>query len=66
VNARKHAHRRFHPTRHDPACKRAAARIQAAYDRALTEGEKTSDLGGSLGTRAFTRAVIERLPANAP
>jgi isocitrate dehydrogenase (NAD+) len=49
-------------TRHDPACRKAAERIKAAYDRALTDGHKTRDLGGSLGTRAFARAVVERLP----
>jgi isocitrate/isopropylmalate dehydrogenase len=52
-------------SRHDPACKLAAARIRAAYERSLTDGEKTRDLGGSLGTKAFTRAVIERLPSAA-
>jgi isocitrate dehydrogenase (NAD+) len=50
-------------SRHDPACKLAAARIRAAYEQALTDGQKTRDLGGSLGTKAFAKAVIERLPA---
>jgi isocitrate dehydrogenase (NAD+) len=48
-------------TRGDTASGRAAERIKAAYDRALAEGRTTRDLGGSLGTREFTRAVIDRL-----
>lgn len=39
----------------------AAQRIKAAYDSALTDGQKTRDLGGSLGTSEFADAVIERL-----
>ena len=39
----------------------AAARIKAAYDLALTDRQKTRDLGGSLGTDAFADAVIERI-----
>ena len=39
----------------------AAARIKAAYDQALTEGQKTRDLGGTLGTDDFADAVIQRL-----
>ncbi|MDA0790230.1 MAG: isocitrate/isopropylmalate family dehydrogenase [Proteobacteria bacterium] len=39
----------------------AAKRIKAAYDKALTDGEKTRDLGGTLGTDAFAAAVIDRL-----
>lgn len=35
--------------------------ISDAYERALAEGKKTRDLGGDLGTDAFTDAVIERL-----
>jgi len=38
-----------------------AERIKAAYNLALEEGQKTRDLGGSLGTDAFAAAVIERL-----
>jgi isocitrate dehydrogenase (NAD+) len=37
------------------------ARIKHAYDQALNDGEKTRDLGGSLNTDEFARAVIERL-----
>jgi isocitrate/isopropylmalate dehydrogenase len=48
-------------TRHDEACCVAARRIQAGYDRAFGEGEETRDLGGSLRTHAFARAVIARL-----
>jgi len=48
-------------TRSDPRCREAAQRVKAAYDRALADGEKTRDVGGSLGTREFCRAVIERL-----
>ncbi|MCC6663681.1 MAG: isocitrate/isopropylmalate dehydrogenase family protein [Polyangiaceae bacterium] len=50
-------------TRHDEACRKAAERVRTAYDRALEDGQKTRDLGGELGTAAFTDAVIARLPA---
>ncbi len=39
----------------------AATRIRDAYDTALRSGEKTVDIGGSLGTREFTDAVISHL-----
>jgi isocitrate dehydrogenase (NAD+) len=45
----------------DTACRAVADRIKSAYNRALEEGQKTRDLGGSLGTEAFADAVIERL-----
>ncbi|HEY4103754.1 MAG TPA: isocitrate/isopropylmalate family dehydrogenase, partial [Polyangiaceae bacterium] len=48
-------------TREDEVCRRAGERIRRAYDRALEEGEKTRDIGGSLGTREFARAVSDRL-----
>jgi isocitrate dehydrogenase (NAD+) len=48
-------------TRRDERCHQVAERIKAAYDRALSDGEKTRDLGGTLGTTAFANAVIERL-----
>jgi isocitrate dehydrogenase (NAD+) len=48
-------------TRHDERCRTRAERIKAAYDRALEDGQKTRDLGGSLDTDAFTQAVIDRL-----
>ena len=38
-----------------------AARIRDAYNAALESGAKTRDLGGTLGTREFTDAVIEHL-----
>ena len=43
-------------------CAAAAARITAAVDRTLSNpATRTADLGGSLGTRAFTAAVIAAL-----
>ena len=48
-------------TRDDGTSRQAAARIKTAYDAALTDGQKTHDLGGSLGTSEFADAVIERL-----
>ncbi len=48
-------------TRGDEACRLAGERIRRAYDRALEEGQKTRDIGGSLGTIEFARAVSERL-----
>ena len=48
-------------TRDDPRCRDVAERIKGAYNRALADGQKTRDLGGSLGTEAFTTALIERL-----
>jgi isocitrate dehydrogenase (NAD+) len=47
--------------RADAACAKAATRIQSAYDRALADGQKTRDLGGELGTKQFTQAIIDRL-----
>jgi isocitrate dehydrogenase (NAD+) len=48
-------------SRNDPRCQKAADRIKAAYNQALSDGEKTADLGGSLGTSGFADAVIQRL-----
>jgi isocitrate dehydrogenase (NAD+) len=48
-------------TRRDNTCRNVAHAIKHAYDRALTEGCLTRDLGGTLGTEAFADAVIERL-----
>ncbi len=48
-------------TRKDESCRAAAERIRTAYDRALADAQKTSDLGGELGTEAFAGALIERL-----
>ena len=39
----------------------AAERIKTAYNQALEEGDKTRDLGGSLGTTAFTKALLKRI-----
>jgi isocitrate dehydrogenase (NAD+) len=47
--------------RDDPECRKAADRIKSAYNRALEEGKTTKDLGGSLGTRDFAKALAERL-----
>jgi isocitrate dehydrogenase (NAD+) len=47
-------------TRNDESCRAAADCIKSAYNRALVEGQKTPDLGGTLGTEAFAEAVIER------
>ena len=49
-------------TRGDPRCRNAAERIKAAYNRALADGQKTRDLGGTLGTDEFAEAVVQRLP----
>lgn len=48
-------------TRNDDKCKAAADRIRDAYNACLIAGEKTRDLGGSLGTNEFADAVIRRL-----
>lgn len=48
-------------TRNDPSCTAAADKIRDAYNDCLVAGEKTRDLGGSLGTREFADAVIARL-----
>lgn len=48
-------------TRGDDACKASATNIKQAYNKALIDGDKTRDLGGSLGTREFTQSIIDRL-----
>jgi isocitrate dehydrogenase (NAD+) len=50
-------------TREDPACAAAAQRIKDAYNRALAQGRKTRDLGGTLGTAEFAAAVVAHLTA---
>jgi isocitrate dehydrogenase (NAD+) len=45
----------------DAACRTAAVRIKAAYDAALSTGDRTADLGGSLGTMAFAEVVARNL-----
>ena len=44
-----------------PLLGEASGRIKQAYDQALTDGQKTRDLGGELNTDRFAEAVIERL-----
>jgi isocitrate dehydrogenase (NAD+) len=48
-------------TRNDPRCRDAADAVKHAYNRALADGCKTGDLGGSLGTEAMADEVIARL-----
>lgn len=48
-------------TRNDPACAAVADRIRDAYNACLVAGERTRDLGGSLGTKEFADAVTRRL-----
>ena len=45
----------------DERCRDAADAIKRAYDAALAAGERTHDLGGELGTKAFAEAVTRRL-----
>jgi len=52
---------RYMGARGDEDCLVVADRIRNAYDAALTDGCRTRDLGGSLGTDGFADAVIERL-----
>ena len=51
----------LYDTRHDTRCHDAAEKIKRGYNTAVAEGQKTKDLGGSLGTEQFTDAVIARL-----
>jgi isocitrate dehydrogenase (NAD+) len=48
-------------TRGDERCRTIARRIRTAYDSALEAGERTGDLGGTLGTEPFADAIIRRL-----
>ncbi len=48
-------------SRNDVTAKQAADRIRDAYNACLLAGEETHDLRGTLGTRAFTDAVIARM-----
>jgi len=48
-------------TREDPACAESAQRIKDAYNQALAQGQKTRDLGGTLGTAEFAAAVASHL-----
>ncbi len=45
----------------DESLRAAGARIRDAYNSALVAGEKTRDLGGSLGTKEFADAIIARM-----
>ena len=45
----------------EPRYREAGTRIRGAYDAALRAGEKTRDVGGTLGTRAFADAIIARV-----
>ena len=47
--------------RGDARCRKAGERIKAAYNRALSDGQKTRDLGGELDTEGFASALIDRL-----
>jgi len=47
--------------KNDATLSKASARIEDAYRKCMTDGQKTRDLGGELGTDQFTAAVIERL-----
>jgi isocitrate dehydrogenase (NAD+) len=48
-------------TRGDAEARAAADRIKRAYGKAIDDGQKTRDLGGTLGTREFAQAVSARL-----
>lgn len=48
-------------TRADETCRSVAAAIREAYNQALSDGQKTRDLGGTLDTEGFASAVINRL-----
>jgi isocitrate dehydrogenase (NAD+) len=47
--------------RHDPECRKVGDRIKAAYNSCLVDGQTTKDIGGSLGTIEFTKALCDRL-----
>jgi 3-isopropylmalate dehydrogenase len=47
--------------RHSLDATPTAVRIERAIDRALADGLRTADLGGTLGTAELTRAIVERL-----
>src|SRR5262245_25427084 len=53
--------RHLHATRKEKSCESVANHIRDAYNACLVAGEKTRDLGGTLGTREFADAVIKRL-----
>jgi 3-isopropylmalate dehydrogenase len=47
--------------RHGLALESEAAAIESAVDRALSDGLRTSDLGGTASTRDATDAVLQQL-----
>jgi 3-isopropylmalate dehydrogenase len=47
--------------RHGLALEEQATAVESAVDRALAEGLRTRDLGGSADTREATRAVLSHL-----
>lgn len=47
--------------RGDSAAGAAGSRIREAYNRTLSEGVRTTDLGGTASTQEFADAVIDRL-----
>ena len=47
--------------RHGFAMDAQAAAVESAVDRALADGLRTPDLGGSAGTEEATRAVLKHL-----
>ena len=47
--------------RHSLGLEAPAARIEAAVARALADGVRGGDLGGSQGTGAIGDAIVERL-----
>lgn len=47
--------------RGDASCETAADRVRDAYNACLNSDQKTRDLGGSLGTAEFAKAVCDRL-----
>jgi 3-isopropylmalate dehydrogenase len=47
--------------RHGFAMESEAAAVESAVDRALEDGLRTADLGGTATTQAATRAVLDNL-----
>ena len=47
--------------RHSLKLEKEAVAIESAVDRAITEGCRTKDLGGTLSTTAMTDEVLKRL-----
>jgi isocitrate dehydrogenase (NAD+) len=50
-------------TRDDPSCRASADQLKAAYNRTLSDGCLTRDLGGDLNTQGFVDALVERIEA---